>query len=262
MKIGFIGCGNMAKAIIGGIIQAKIFENKNIFASDAREKELSEFCTQRNITASSNREIATKCDIILLAVKPQVFPDVLPEIAPLTDDSKLIISIAAGKTISFIESFIGTHKIIRIMPNLNATIQQSVSAVCGNALCTQNDMTIAKQIFSSIGSVYELEEDKFYIFSAVACCSPAFTFMYIDALAKAGIAYGLDEKTAFCAAAESVIGSAQMLKVSPETPQVLIDKVCSPGGTTIEGVNVLRSENLEHTIQKAVKASYLRDKQL
>ena len=262
MKIGFIGCGNMAKAIISGIIKAKVFEKDCIFASDVETQKLTQFCNCTGICAASNPEIATKCDVILLSVKPQKFPDVLPEITPHLRDTQLIISIAAGKKIAYIESFIGAHKIIRIMPNLNATIQKSVSALCANEACRQEDIALTTEIFNSIGTVFELAESDFSAFSAVACCSPAFTFMYIDALAKAGIACGLDEKTAYTAAEHSIIGSAEMLKASLDAPQVLIDRVCSPGGTTIEGVNALRSNEFEKIIEQAVNASYLKDKKL
>lgn len=262
MKIGFIGCGNMANAIINGIIGAKVFEKNDIFASDIEQNKLTQFCDDAEIHAADNSAIATKCDIILLAVKPQKFPEVLPKIANELNDNQLIISIAAGKKIAFIESCIGSHKIIRIMPNLNATIQQSVSALCANSNCTQEDIAITKKIFESIGVVFELEEERFSAFSAVACCSPAFSFMYIDALAKAGIACGLEEGCAYAAAAASVIGSAEMLKQSTDTPQELITKVCSPGGTTIEGVKVLKKKGLSETIAAAVNASYEKDKTL
>ncbi|MBQ3432120.1 MAG: pyrroline-5-carboxylate reductase [Clostridia bacterium] len=262
MKIGFIGCGNMAKAIMRGIISAKLFETKDIFASDVEKEKLNEFCLSQGINASANNEIATKCDIILLAVKPQKFPEVLPEIAPLLSNQSLIISIAAGKTIEYIESYIGSKKIVRIMPNLNATIGQSVSALCANSYCDASDTEHAKRIFESIGTVVCLEEKDFSAFSAVACCSPAFTFMYIDALAKAGIKCGLEEETAYRAAIVSVKGSAAMLSASDDTAEVLVDRVCSPGGTTIEGVNALRADAFEKTVHKAVIASYLKDKQL
>ncbi|MBE6818537.1 MAG: pyrroline-5-carboxylate reductase [Ruminococcaceae bacterium] len=262
MKIGFIGCGNMAKAIMRGIITANLFQKTDIYASDAQPEILNSFCEQQGIQVSKNAEIATKCDIILLAVKPQVFPAVLPEIAPVLNEDSLVISIAAGKTIEFIGSYIGAHKIIRIMPNLNATIGKSVSALCTNSLCNESDRQTAKRIFESIGSVFILEEKDFSAFSAVACCSPAFSFLYIDSLAKAGIACGLDKSVAYDAAIASVIGSAEMLKASEESPQVLIERVCSPGGTTIEGVHALQDEGFPGTIKKAVEASFLKDKKL
>ena len=258
MKIGFIGCGNMAKAIIEGILAAALFKKTDIYASALNENKLTDYCKRVGITAGNNKEISQQCDIIILAVKPQKFADVLPEIK---DDihGKLVISIAAGKTIEYIASFIGEQKIIRIMPNLNAAVKQSVSALCANALCKKEDIVITKQIFESIGKVYEIEEKNISAFSAAACCSPAFTFMYIDALAKGAMACGLDEATAYGAAADAVKGSAAMLEHATDSAEELVKKVCSPGGTTIEGVKVLRNENFENAVQKAVNASYLRD---
>ena len=261
MKIGLIGCGNMAKAIIEGVIAADLFKKEDIYASALNTQKLTDYCNAVSIRTSSNLEILQKCDIIILAVKPQKFDEILPEISNFVSD-KLVISIAAGKTISFISDYLKQTKIIRIMPNLNAAVKCSVSALCANALCSTKDIALAKKIFESIGKVYEIEEENFSAFSAAACCSPAFTFMYIDALAKGAIACGLDAKTAYSAATDAVKGSAVMLEKSADTAERLVEKVCSPGGTTIEGVNVLNKNGFEDIIKKAVNASYEKDKQL
>lgn len=262
MKIGFIGCGNMAKAIIKGVISGKVFEQGDINASAKSFDALSSFCAENGINAQkSNALCAQNSDIIILAVKPQMFGEVLPEIAEFAAE-KAVISIAAGKNISFIKTYLPKSRIIRIMPNLCAQIGCSVSALCAEGSCTEQDLTVAKSIFKSIGSVYEIDEKNFSAFSAAACCSPAFSFMYIDALAKAASDLGLDEKTALECAAQSVIGSAKLLLNSSDSPQELVNKVCSPGGTTIEGVNTLREREFEKTLTAAVKASYEKDKKL
>ena len=262
MKIGFIGCGNMAKSIIEGILSTELFEKDRIFASAADQSKLQKYCENIGIHACENEKIATLCDVILLCVKPQKFPVVLPEIASLLREEQVIISIAAGKTIAYIQEQIGNQKIIRVMPNLNAKIKQSASALCANALCNKEDIKIGEKIFDSIGKVFRVDEGDFSAFSAVACCSPAFSFMYMDALAKEGIACGLDTQTAYAAALYSVKASASLLDFSDESPQVLVDKVCSPGGTTIEGVKKLEEFSFEQTVREAVHASYLRDKEL
>ena len=261
MKIGFIGCGNMAKAIIDGILASKIVKPSDIFASAQDFKKLQIYCHSCGITASQNAQRAQEGDIIILAVKPQKFAEILPTIQSEVK-GKLIISIAAGKTIDFIASYLGEEKIIRIMPNLNAAVKQSVSAMCANKKCNDEDIKITKQIFMSIGKVYEVEEENFSAFSAAACCSPAFTFMYIDALAKGAVACGLDEKTAYSAAIDAVKGSAAMLENAADSATQLVKKVCSPGGTTIEGVNILTENSFEDTVKKAVNASYEKDKLL
>ena len=262
MNIGFIGCGNMAKAIIHGIIKGNIFEKESIFASDTNKEALLAFCAQTGIIAAENNlNLAEKADIIVLSIKPQTFPLVLPQIKESVQ-GKLIISIAAGKTVSYIEEQLSKVKIIRVMPNLNAQIGCSETAVCGNALCQKEDFLLAKKIFENIGNVYELEESAFSAFSACACCSPAFSFMYINALAQGAIACGLDETTAYNSAVSSVIGSAKLLADSPLSPQELIERVCSPGGTTIEGVQKLRENAFEEVVMAAVKASFEKDKLL
>ena len=261
MKIGFIGCGNMARAIINGIIQSNIYAPEQIYASAVHREKLNAFCSSTGICAAANETIAKECSTVILAVKPQKFEEVLPAIKVHFADV-LVISIAAGKTTEDIEKLIGTKRIIRIMPNLNAAIGESVSALCANAYCRHEDTEAARNIFESIGKVYEIEESAFSAFSATACCSPAFSFMYMDALAKAGIACGLEENIAYQAATDAVLGSAKMLMASSEKPEQLVQKVCSPGGTTIEGVNVLRKKQMEQMLMEAVRASYEKDKQL
>ena len=263
MKIGFIGCGNMAKAIIAGIINNSIEENKNIYAFDINTQKLNEYCAKSGInSAKSNEEIIDICSVIILCVKPQNFEDALSELK-CNNEGKLFISIAAGTDIKKIKSLLGSSaKIARIMPNLNATIGCSTSAVCFNKNCDDNDKNTTKNIFKSIGEIYELDEEYFSAFSAACCCSPAFTFMYINALCKGAEECGLDKKIALESAANSVIGSAKMLLNSNKKPEELVKMVCSPGGTTIEGVKSLQRDEFEKAVISAVKASYKRDKEL
>ena len=148
------------------------------------------------------------------------------------------------------------------MPNLNATVASSTSAVCFNENCSDEDKKVTEFIFESIGNIYELDEQFFSAFSAACCCSPAFTFMYINALSEGAKKCGLDEKTALESAANAVIGSAKMLLNSNIEPSELIKMVCSPGGTTVEGVKSLQKDDFEQTVINAVKASYNRDKEL
>lgn len=262
MKIGFLGCGNMAKAIIGGIIKSGFCEKENIFASAKNYEKLKDFCENSGITAAkSNCELCEKCDVVLLCTKPQMFEKVFSEIKDIPLSDKLFISIAAGKSTDYIASYLGKNaKIIRVMPNLNAACESSMSAICANENCTDENLKIAENIFSAVGEVVKIAENDFSVFSATACCSPAFTFMYIDALANAGEKFGLSKECAYKSAINSVIGSAKMLLSSTDDAKTLIKKVCSPGGTTIEGVNVLQSENFRKTIENAVKASYEKDK--
>ena len=260
MKIGFIGCGNMAKAIINGIIKSEICKPGEIYASALNHEKLICFTSSAGINAADNNLLlVNSVDIIILCIKPQKFDEVLPMIKE-NIENKLVISIAAGKTIDFIEKYIGEKKIIRVMPNLNSAVLMSESALCSNNLCSESDLNNAKRIFESIGNVYEIEEKDFSAFSACACCSPAFSFMYINSLAKAGEELGLDKETALQCALNSVIGSAKMLEYSDLGAEELINKVCSPGGTTIEGVQKLRQNGFENAVNEAVRASYEKDK--
>ena len=262
MKIGFIGCGNMAKAIINGIITSGLCESKDIFASAKNFEKLKNYCLTNGINPlNDNSSVVNNSDIVILCVKPQMFEELLPSIKESIND-KLVISIAAAKSIHYIENLIGNKKIIRIMPNLNAAISHSESAMCSNALCDNKDRENAKKIFESIGNIYEINEDDFSAFSACACCSPAFSFMYINSIAKAGTELGLDSDLALKCAINSVIGSAKMLESSSIDAQELINRVCSPGGTTIEGVKKLCQNDFEQTVMSAVNESYKKDKSL
>ncbi len=262
MKIGFIGCGNMAKAIIKGIINEGIAPDK-IYASDINTLQLSEYCKQKGINAlSSNELVIANCSVIILCIKPQNFQEALSNIKA-DINGKLFISIAAGTDIKKIESLLDkSAKIARIMPNLNAAVAKSTSAVCYNKNCSNDDKRITEFIFNSIGTIYELEEEFFSAFSAACCCSPAFTFMYIKALGEGAEKCGLDKDLALESAANAVIGSAKMLLDSKKEPAELIKMVCSPGGTTIEGVKSLESDGFEKAVISAVNASYSKDKEL
>lgn len=264
MKLGFIGCGNMAKAIINAVIKENIVQSTDIYASAKDFEKLSEYALEMQINPlSDNEKVVKKSDVVLLCVKPQMFETVFSLISADDFKNKIIVSIAAGKSIKSIEKIIGSNKkIARIMPNLNATISNSVTAFCANNNCDFDDINIIKKIFLSIGNVYEIDEKDFSAFSAVACCSPAFTFMYIDSLYKTAVELGLEEKTALECAANSVIGSAELLLNSNDSPETLVKKVCSPGGTTIEGVKSLNENKFEKTVNEAVKSSYKRDLEL
>lgn len=263
MNIGFIGCGNMANAIMSGIIDNKIEENNNIYAFDINTKKLIEYCELKSINAAtSNTEVFDKCSVVIFCIKPQNFEEALSNLE-IADSNKLFISIAAGTDIKKIEKLIGkSKKIARVMPNLNAAVAMSTSAVCFNENCEDSDKLTTENIFKSIGEIYEIDEKYFSAFSAACCCSPAFTFMYINALCEGAQKCGLDKKTALESAANSVIGSAKMLLNSDKEPDELVKMVCSPGGTTIEGVKSLNIDGFEKSIMNAVNASYQRDKEL
>lgn len=255
MRYGFIGLGNMASAIIRGAIAGGAIAAQDVLGYNhhmEKAEALSQACGMR--VCKSIEELATQSDFIVLAVKPQVLPQVLPQLRPHAA-GKRIVTIAAGKTMAYYEEALGQVPVIRVMPNINAVVGASTSCICANAYASDADVTQVRVLFASIGSVADVAEQLFSVFGSVAGCSPAYTFMYIDALAKAGVRAGLSRKASLEAAASAVLGSAKMVLQSAEHPQALADKVCSPGGSTIEGVYALQLGGFEGLVQQAVAAA-------
>ncbi|MGN0447800.1 MAG: pyrroline-5-carboxylate reductase [Acutalibacteraceae bacterium] len=262
--IGFIGCGNMASAIIKGLLK-KGTSSKEIAVFDIDSEKTAIFSKENGLTLKgSAKDIAMDCDTVVLSVKPNVFPFLLPEIGEsLKANDPLIISIAAGKSTEFIASLLPYEpKLVRVMPNLNATVGEAISGFCLGGKATENDKTTAKSFCEAFGQCIEIDEKLFSIYSAIGGCGPAFSFMFIDSLARAGVKNGLTKNQALKAAAQTVLGSAKLILESDSHPWELVDKVCSPGGTTIEGVVSLQKDGFEKAVMNAVEASYNKDRLL
>ncbi len=267
MKIGFIGSGNMATAIIQGILAKNFISADQVYVTDIDSNKIQKLAKQTGIHAvKSNTELTEKVDTILLAVKPNVVPIVLTEIKELLAEKKiLLISIAAGTTLSQLAQIAGSDaKIatIRVMPNVNAMIGEGVAAVCGNDFTTHEQVATVIQMFQAVGTAYELNEKDFSNFTALAGSSPAYAYLFIDAMARAGVKNGLPKDLATEICAQAVLGSAKMILASEGTPWDLIDKVCSPGGTTIAGLVALEDEKFISTVIKGIDATIQKDQDL
>lgn len=263
MTIGFIGLGNMAKAMIGGIISKGLYSPSDIYGS-ARTKETCDAVSKEfGITATTdNEEVASKADILVLAIKPQMFDKVLPPIAKKVRDDVLILSIAAGKTTQAIEAIFGKKSVVRVMPNTPALVNEGASAVCAGSNATASDVARVMAICESFGLAEELPEGMIDAFCAIAGSSPAYVFMYMEALADAGVKAGLPRDKAYKFAAQSTLGSAKLMLETGKHPGVLKDMVCSPGGTTIEAVHVLEDTGFRAAVMDAVEACVERAKDL
>lgn len=265
MKIGFIGCGNMASAIIKGIIESKAVSADDVYAYDVSPAATENAAARYGITVCADaNELTDICDYVVLAVKPNALVSVLNKInIKLREKNAVLISIAAGKTISFIrETLSQENKIVRVMPNINAKVGAACCAYCANSLVTQSEKKKIEKIFGAIGEISELSESSFPIFGVIAGCGPAFAYMFTDALARAGVKNGLSKDTALKIAAQTVAGSAKMILESGAHPFELIDSVCSPGGTTIEGIASLQADGFESAVHKAVDRALDKDKKL
>ncbi|MBQ8503129.1 MAG: pyrroline-5-carboxylate reductase [Clostridia bacterium] len=262
---GFIGCGNMASAIIRGMISSGFSKGEDIAVFDIDKEKTAALAGEYGIRVSeSEKKIVSECDTVVLAVKPNVFPTLLPEIGEeLKIADPLIISIAAGKTLEFISELLPyTPRAVRIMPNINAKVCQAISAFCGNERVTDKEKEFVSGFCDSFGKGTEIKEELFSIYSAIGGCSPAFVYMFIDSMARAAVKNGMTKKQALEISAQAVLGSAKMILESGTHPWQLIDEVCSPGGTTIEGVASLQSDGFESAVIKAVEASYNKDKKI
>lgn len=264
-KIGFIGCGNMASAIISGAVSSDFVKGEDVCAFDvdtAKADLLAKDC--RVNICNSVESVAEICEFVVLAVKPQVFPTVLPQIKSHLKKNAVVVSIGAGKTLEYIGSFLEKEtSIIRVMPNINAKVGASMSAVCKNDFADDMALDFVKGLCRSFGEVTEIPESQFALFGVIAGCSPAYSFMFIDSMAREAVKNGMKKDEALKICAQAVLGSAKMvLQDSENNPWALINSVCSPGGTTIEGVAKLQSEGFDTAVMDAVKASLEKDKRL
>ena len=266
MKFGFIGAGNMAGAIIKGMtIGTNSFDGKDIFITSktvTSAQKLADICGA--VAVETAAEVAAESDVLVLAVKPHVLASVVPALQEEIEGKKpLVVSIAAGKTLDYLASLLpaGTP-IVRVMPNINAKIGAATNGMCVNEYVTEEQKKIVKEMFETIGTVIEVDENHFGIFTVLAGSAPAFAYMYMDALARAAVKAGMPKKQALEIAAATVEGSARMVLESGEHPMALVDQVCSPGGTTIEGVAALQANGFEATLTKAFDAVLEKDNKI
>ena len=263
MKYGFIGLGNMATAIIKGMIQSQQFNANDILGFNRSQNKTEKLVNDYQITGCSTLQEVMTADVIILGVQPQTFPDLLPKVNELLSEKQVVISIAAGKSIEYLESVLPkATSIIRVMPNINAIVGASTTCYTASSNATEEDKKMVQTLFETIGSMIELPEEQFTVFSAIAGASPAFSYLYIDSLARAGVRAGMDKKRALEIASSAVFGSAKMVIESNEHPWELVDQVCSPGGTTIEGVTSLQNDHFASTIYDAVNAVIEKDHKL
>lgn len=264
-KIGFIGAGNMATALIKGIVKAGLLEPDFITAGDVDIEKLESLKNEYgiNVVFKENQKIVSESDIIILAVKPQIFEKILKEIAIKADMSKLIISIAAGINTEYIEKTVGKDlKIVRAMPNTPALILEGATAIAPGNHATEDDMKIAYEIFNAVGKVATVDESQMDAVTGLSGSGPAYIFMIIEALSDAGVKMGLSRSVAMKLAAQTVMGAAKLQIDTDMHPGRLKDMVTSPGGTAIAGIHTLEQGGLRTTLMNAVESATKRSIEL
>ncbi len=253
MKIGFIGLGNMASAIIGGMIQKELVRAEDILGSGRRKETVVKAVEKWGITGmESNVETASESDILFLSVKPQMYEKVIAEIKDSIKKDAVIVSIAPGKTMEWLEGQFGKAvKLVRCMPNTPALVGEGCTGVCFHELLSGEEKKEILTLLESFGRAIEVAEGLMDVVVGVSGSSPAYVFLFIEAMADAAVADGMPRKQAYEFAAQAVLGSARMVLETGMHPGELKDMVCSPGGTTIEAVKVLEEKGLRSAVMEA-----------
>ncbi|MFR5713049.1 MAG: pyrroline-5-carboxylate reductase [Clostridium sp.] len=256
-KIGFIGMGNMGYAILKGLLQ--VFDKTELILTDANQERAEAVSQETGVEAAGdNQSCASQAEFVVLAVKPQFYHMVLDDVKDIIKKEQIIISIAPSVTIADLKAALGQDKrIVRAMPNTPALVGMGVTGVCYDRKeFTQEEEAVIRTFFESFGTM-ELVEER--LINAVVCASgssPAYVYMFIEALADSAVKYGLPRDTAYRMAAQAVMGSAKMVLETGEHPGTLKDRVCSPGGTTIAAVSALEEHGFRSAVIKAADACY------
>ena len=263
-NIGFIGTGNIASAMIIAILKRKLVEPEQIFAFDTDTAKLSELKAKTGITAlGDNRCVAEKATMIFLTIKPNIYAAVLEGISHLLSKDHILISVAAGITTEFLkEKTQGICKVVRTMPNIACLAEEGMTAISTNHGLDDTEINHLKSILSAFGKIEEVNEELMDIVTAISGSSPAFIFMLIEAMADSGVMMGIPRNQAYRLAAQTVHGSAKLLMESNKHPGELKDMVCTPGGTTIQGIYTLELNGFRGIIMDAIRATALKSKEL
>lgn len=263
-SIGFIGAGNMAEAIVKGLLDTATTTPERIIASDPSPERRAALTAQYGIrTVAANAEVVAGADVIVLAVKPQVTASVLAGIAPLADERKLVISIVAGWTLAALRgSLPGPSRIVRTMPNTPVFVREGMVAIAIGDAARPEDYDTTEALFRPVARTVRVPEGYINAVIGVSGSGPAYAFLMIEALADGGVKMGLPRKEAQILAAQTLLGAARMVLETGRHPGELKDMVCSPGGTTIAAVHALEKGGLRAVLMDAVEAATRRGEEL
>ncbi len=254
-KIGFIGAGNMATAIIGGLLGNKLKSAEDILVFDLDEAKLSDMAEKGIASTATGSELVKRSDIIVLAVKPQNYDEVLSEIKIAADENKIFVTIAAGISIEYVRK--GLEKncpAVRVMPNTPLLLGKGATAMCRSENIKDEDFDEVYNMFALSGEVAILPEEQMNAVIAVNGSSPAYVYLFAKSMVDYAVSVGIDRDTALRLVCKTFEGSAEMLRSGNAAPEELIQRVCSKGGTTIEAMNVLNERNVPQAIIDAMAA--------
>ena len=263
-RIGFLGCGNMGEAMVKGLVEADVVSSGALMASDTRSDRLADLDHRYGVrVAKDNVELARECDVVVLAVKPQIMASVLKEIASTLSRRQLVISVAAGVATARIRAEVGKDiRLIRVMPNTPALVLEGATAIAKAGGLEAGDLEIAQEIFGAVGKVVVLDEELMDAVTGLSGSGPAYVAVVIESLADGGVKMGLDRATAMTLATQTVLGAAKLLLETGLHPGSLKDMVSSPGGTSITGIAALEEGGIRTTFITAVERATQRSREL
>jgi len=264
VRFAFIGGGNMAEALIKGLLSGLGVKPQQIMATDVVSERRAYMQTTYGITASAdNKHAVQESTVVLLAVKPQVMSMILEEIAPVVNSDKLVISIAAGITLQTLQRALGdSRRVVRVMPNTPALVLAGAAGISPGKAATAQDIALVEQIFNAVGRAMVVSDDMMDVVTGLSGSGPAFIFALIEGLADGGVLMGLARQTATLLAAQTVLGAAKMVLETGKHPGELKDMVTSPAGTTIAGMQALESGGLRGLMMEAVRRATERSEAL
>lgn len=263
-KYAFVGAGNMADALVRGLLASGAVSPQDVTISGRRREKTEATAKRLGVQlATDNAQCVRGADVVVLCVKPQVLLQVIESVGRGIAPEALVVSVAAGITTSAIERFVHPGQaVVRAMPNTAAIVREGATAVAGGAHATEAHMDVARAFFANVGRVVSVDEVHMDAVTGLSGSGPAYIFLIIDALADAGVKVGLSRDVALELAAQTVMGSAKLLLVSGEHPGRLKDQVTSPGGTAIAGLHTLEAGGLRTTLINAVETATRRAKEL
>lgn len=256
IKIGFIGAGKMATAMMEGLLSKGLFKKDEIIACSKGKHTRKRISEDLGVIATTDpKDVLSSADLVILAVKPDQIGEILSTNPDANSTKKLLVSIIAGIKLCTLEKYVPDSRIIRVMPNVCCMVHESASSYTLGKNATKEDGESVKEILESFGIAFEVQEEKIDAVTGLSGSSPAYMFMVVDALADGGVLMGLPRELALKLAAQTMLGSAKTILETGKHPDELKDSVCSPGGTTIEGVRVLENHGMRAAFIAAVKAS-------
>jgi pyrroline-5-carboxylate reductase len=261
-RIAFIGGGNMATALIHGLLSTGTTQPARVVASDIRPEGLAALRDAHGIEVTQDNLQACDADVVVLSVKPQVFPTLLPLLAARLDARPLVISIAAGVSLHALETWLPSARVVRAMPNTPALVSAGVTALSSGARAKPSDVALATAIFASVGRVVSVDETLMDAVTALSGSGPGYMFLMVEALTEAGVRLGLSQEIAATLASQTLYGAGKLLVESTESAAELRQRVTSPGGTTAAGVEQLEAHDFRGAVSACLVAARDRGRQL